>query len=359
MLILGIDAGELLLFALTAALGFALAKVGGLIAHLRRRADMPRRCRVYKSHHFDSTCWDDFKPRSSDVFIVTAYKSGTTWMQQIVAMLIWQGEDPPAPVAEISPWVDSRFGDRAEKMAMIEAQTHRRFLKSHLPADAMPYFPQGKYIYVARDGRDAFMSLHNHYENANDYWYATLNDAPGRAGPPLPRYDPETMSPPLLFDKWLSTGWETHNWEYDGWPWWSLFYNMSTWWEWRHKPNILMCHFANLKADLPAEMRRVAAFLQIPIDEARFPEMVRKCSFEYMRGIGETLAPAGGGCWDAPEGGQGSQVFFHKGSNRRWEGVLSAEQVARYEAAAKAKLTAECAHWLATGEMPSEGAKSK
>ena len=47
-------------------------------------------------------------------------------------------------------------------MARIEAQAHRRFLKNHLPFDGQPIYDEVKYIHVARDGRDACMSLHNH-----------------------------------------------------------------------------------------------------------------------------------------------------------------------------------------------------
>jgi aryl sulfotransferase len=353
---LKLDASEVLTFAVTALAGFLLAKVGGLLLHLHRRADMPRRTRVYSSHHFDSTNWNNFKPRDDDIFIATAYKSGTTFMQQIVAMLLWKGEDPPFSVSEESPWVDMGADDGKAKMAAIEAQTHRRFLKTHLPLTAMPYFPRAKYIYVGRDGRDAFMSLCNHWQMGNDNWYTALNDRPNRAGPPMPRYHPQTMTPASLFDRWLSEGWETHTWETDGWPWWSLFYNAATWWQFRDKANILHVHFSNLKKDLPGEMRRIAAFLEIPIDEERFPEQVRKCTFEYMKGNAEKgIAPAGGAFWHPPEGKEksgGAASFFHKGVNGRWKDVLSEEQVARYEEAVKAKLTPECAHWLATGEMP-------
>ena len=43
----------------------------------------------------------------------------------------------------------------------LEAQTHRRSMKSHMPFDALPYAKDVRYIHVARDGRDACMSYHN------------------------------------------------------------------------------------------------------------------------------------------------------------------------------------------------------
>ena len=53
-------------------------------------------------------------------------------------------------------------------MARLEAQAHRRFIKSHLPLDALPYFPQVRYIVVVRDPRDVFMSFWNHYSAMTD-----------------------------------------------------------------------------------------------------------------------------------------------------------------------------------------------
>jgi aryl sulfotransferase len=75
---------------------------------------------------------------------------GTTWMQQIVNLLIFQSPEP-RPLGELSPWLDNRIHLPIEVvLPKIEAQTHRRFLKSHLPLDALPIYDEVKYIHVAR-----------------------------------------------------------------------------------------------------------------------------------------------------------------------------------------------------------------
>ena len=51
-------------------------------------------------------------------------------------------------------------------MPLVEAQTHRRFLKTHLPVDALVFSEKAKYIYIGRDGRDVVWSLYNHHANA-------------------------------------------------------------------------------------------------------------------------------------------------------------------------------------------------
>ena len=62
-----------------------------------------------------------------------------------MAQLIFNGEED-LPVAEMSPWVDLRLPPKEVKMPMIEAQEHRRFLKTHLPVDALVFSPKAKYI---------------------------------------------------------------------------------------------------------------------------------------------------------------------------------------------------------------------
>src|SRR5690348_10669670 len=126
----------------------------------------PERTREYRNHHLDSTRWDRFNARDDDIVITTAYKAGTTWTQRIVAGLVFDGKALPAPLGELSPWIDARFIDPIETvLERVEAQRHRRFLKSHLAADGLRYFPEAKYIVVGRDTRDVFMSLFNHYSS--------------------------------------------------------------------------------------------------------------------------------------------------------------------------------------------------
>ena len=73
------------------------------------------------------------------------------------------------------------------KLPYVEAQTHRRFLKTHLPVDALVFSPRAKYLYIGRDGRDVVWSLYNHHANANQLWYDALNETPGRVGLPIER----------------------------------------------------------------------------------------------------------------------------------------------------------------------------
>ena len=118
----------------------------------------PVKTRELQNNHMDSTFWNDFVFRDDDIIIGTWAKAGTTWVQQILSQLIFNGEEG-LPVADMSPWIDLRIPPKEVKMPEVEAQTHRRFIKTHLPVDALIFSPKAKYIYIARDGRDVVWSL--------------------------------------------------------------------------------------------------------------------------------------------------------------------------------------------------------
>lgn len=289
---------------------------------------LPQKTREIHNHHMDSTVWNDFSFRDDDVVIGTYAKSGTTWTQQIVTQLVFRGAEG-VNVGEISPWVDMRLPEKSVKLAALEAQTHRRVLKTHLPVDALVFSEKAKYVYIGRDGRDVMWSMYNHHANGNEAYYAALNDTPGRVGPPIA---PPPADVRRYFLDWL---------EGDGYPFWSFWENIRTWWEIRELDNVLLLHFNDLKRDLPGKVRELAAFLEIELDDATFAKVVEHSSFDYMKRHAELVAPLGGAVWQG-----GGKTFIHKGTNGRWRDTLTAEDCARYEAKAVEELGEACAAWL-------------
>jgi len=294
---------------------------------------LPRKTREIHNHHFDSTIWNDFRFRDDDVIVATYGKSGTTWTQQILGQLLFGGAEGVA-VAEVSPWLDLRIPPKAMKLPAVEAQTHRRFLKTHLPVDALVFSPKAKYIFVARDGRDVAWSFYHHHANANDTWYAALNDTPGLVGEKIAR--PGVEEPAAYFRRWLAQ---------DGHPFWPFWEVIRSWWDIRGLPNVMLLHYAEMKADLPGSMRRIARFLDIAIDERSWDAIVSHCTFDYMKAHAAESAPLGGIFWDG-----GAETFINKGVNGRWRDLLSVEDVKAYEGRALKELGPDCAKWLATGE---------
>ena len=299
---------------------------------------MPVKKREMHSHHFDSTIWNNFAYRPDDIILASYAKSGTTWMQQILGQLIFAGAEG-LDLAGMSPWMDLRVPPKEVKLGMVEAQAHRRFLKTHLPVDALVFDDAAKYIYIARDGRDMVWSLHNHHMMANDNWYGALNDTPGLVGPPIGRPNPDVHQ---YFRDWLAN---------DGAPFWSYWDNVRSWWAIRDLPNVMIVHFADLKADLSGEIARIGDFLGIRQDAETTARIVDHCTFAYMKAHASEVTPLGGAFWDG-----GGDSFIHKGTNGRWRDVLTAADVAAYEAKALAELGPECADWLAVGARQSHPA---
>lgn len=292
---------------------------------------LPVKSREMHNHHMDSTVWNDIKFRDDDIIIATYAKSGTSWMQQIISQLIFDGQED-LPVAEMSPWVDLRVPPKEVKIPLIEAQTHRRFMKTHLPVDALKFSHKAKYLYIGRDARDVVWSMYNHHASANDLWYDTLNKTPGRIGPEIGQ---PAECAAAYFDNWLDN---------DGAPFWPFWENVRSWWAIRDLPNVKLVHFADLKRDLPGQVADIADFLDIEISDETMKTILHHCSFDYMKANAAATVPLGGAFWDG-----GAQAFIHKGTNGRWRDELDADVSRRYLEQARDELGADCARWLGDG----------
>jgi aryl sulfotransferase len=300
----------------------------------------PVRDRVYRNHHLDSRRWDHVALRPDDIVISTSYKTGTTWTQRIVSLLLFGAGPLPASLNQLSPWIDARFHGPVERVAALAgAQRHRRFLKSHLPLDALPFDERVKYLVVGRDGRDVFMSLWNHWGAYTDAIYGLLNGGEDFVGEPLARRPDDIHA---VFRDWVGRG--SFPWEHDGWPMWSHLYHAGSFWRFRHLPNVRLVHFADLKADLEGEMRGIAAFLGIDVPEAAWPARVAGATFEAMKRDAETLLPEQGIGFEG-----GARSFIHKGTNDRWRDVLEPAELAAYAAVVARAVPPDCAAWLEGG----------
>lgn len=282
----------------------------------------------------DSTRWDDFPFRDDDIVIATWAKSGTTWLQQIVGQLIFEGAEGVG-VGDIAPWLDMTLIPKEGIFSALDAQTHRRFIKTHLPANSLVIAPKAKYLYVARDGRDAIWSAYNHHANLTEELIELADALPGAEDYQWgPRPDDIRQYFHQLLDR-------------DSNPWWPFWPHIQSWWEIRELPNVLLLHFNNLKADLPGEMRRIASFLDIEVDESLWPMQVEHCTFEYMKEHAPVVVATLGELFVG-----GGKTFIHKGTNGRWRDTLTSAELEKYEKIASENLTADCARWLATGETP-------
>jgi len=301
----------------------------------------PPRTRHYQNAVMNSAKWDAFVPRPDDIIITTSYKAGTTWLQAICAALVFQQPEPPVAQDELTPWFDSNFAPLDVVVNQIAGLKHRRYLKTHCPLDAIRFFEEVKYIFVGRDGLDVFMSMWNHWNNMNPETMAALNTAPDMQGQKLP--DPPA-SINAAFDDWLRRG--SEDWEQDGYPFWSHLHHAKSWWDYKQLPNILFVHFSDLLATPDREIRRISKYLDIPVNEDIWPDLLHGVSFDAMKANALKMAPgATHGAW------KDNANFFHKGTNRRWEDVLTTAQVEEYAQLSARQLTPDLDQWLRNGRQ--------
>jgi aryl sulfotransferase len=292
--------------------------------------------RPYRTAFFDNRRWAGFEPRPGDVFVCTPAKCGTTWMQAIIASLLWPDGDPPGPILDLSPWLEFEADPIDEVLARLAAQRHRRFVKTHTPADGIPFFPEAKYVFVARDGRDAFMSMCNHLERFKDDVREGLNARVAHEGVmQMPPWDGDVHG---FFAVWL--------------PMLGLLEHVATFWEHRRDPNVLLVHYNDLKADLAGEMRRVADFLDVAVPAAKWPAVVERCTFASMQARGEEI----GRFERFFEGG--AKSFLFKGTNGRWRDVLTPEELAAYASRVAEVLPPAAGVWLERGRHAADPRES-
>ncbi len=286
----------------------------------------------YVSPEEDSGRWNGFRFRNGDIVISTRSKSGTTWLQMICALLIFQTPDPPAPLSTISPWFD-RLTTRKEDLELrLEAQQHRRFIKTHTPLDGIPIVDSVTYIVVARNPLDMAVSLYHQGNNLNRERIRQLMGHPQPSDPPKPR-------PPL--HDWL-LGWidneASHLEEMDSVR--GVMWHLSDAWRRRDRPNVILVHYDDLLRDLPGEMRRLAIRLNIEVPEAAWPGLVEAATFESMRSKADRLAPGTSGTLKDPS------AFFRRGASGAGLEVLTHREVAHYQDRIARLAPTELLNWL-------------
>lgn len=282
--------------------------------------EYPIRTQTRLTERHDSTRWDRYVPRNGDAVVATYPKCGTTWMEHIVLNLFHYGRTIP-PIKQVAPWIELRKqrgnGDSEqpiqEVVDMLERQRHRRQMKTHLPLDHLPYHKEVRYLVVARDARDACMSMYNHAwalgwieddKDVREYWAEWIEDAG-----------------PKLFDYY------------------------EQWWKYRHFDNILMVHFSDLKLDPKREIRRVAVFLETEATDNVLDAVTEATTFSSMKKNATALM----GEMSSWKGG--ADTFIHKGTNGRWRDELREEDLALYEPVASRSASPDCRAWLEGGKI--------
>jgi aryl sulfotransferase len=271
--------------------------------------------RRYVSDEEDSDRWQRFPFREGDVVVSTRSKSGTTWVQQMCLVLLHGTPDLPAPLGDLSPWVDWLTIAEDELVARLAAQPGRRVVKTHTPLDGVVIDPRATYLVVVRDPLDMAVSLYHQGDNLDRERVAELTGRP-YAGP--------VTRPPL--QEWLR-GWTLR--ETD--PMVSMdslqgvVHHTADAADRRDDRQVLIVRYEELVDDLDGRMRWLAERLGVSVDPAVWPTLVDAATFASMRADAAARTPDRRGILRDPA------AFFRRGRPGAGREVLAPADVAAYE----------------------------
>ncbi|MFB9543959.1 sulfotransferase domain-containing protein [Micromonospora sagamiensis] len=289
----------------------------------------------YRSSEEDSSRWLAFPLRRGDIVISTRSKSGTTWMQMICALLVFQTADLPAPLAQLSPWLDWLTAPQRQVCDRLAAQQHRRFIKTHTPLDGIPIEPDVSYIVVARHPLDMAVSLYHQSDNIDRERVRQLTGEPQSSIAPPARPDLHSW-----LVRWTERDCDPQE-ALDSLP--GVLWHLTDAWRRRREPNVLLVHYDDLLADLEGQMRRIAAWLGIDVPAERWATLVEAATFAAMRERAQVLVP------DALGVLKDHQAFFRKGRSGAGQALLSTEELSRYHRRVAEMAPADLLAWLHRG----------
>ncbi len=263
--------------------------------------------RRYRGSVTDPDRWEHVRLREGDVIVCTPAKAGTTWTQTMVAMLLKGTTELPEALTRISPWVEASFQPAEDVFPDFEAQTGRRVVKSHTPADGIPVFEGVHFIAVARHPLDILLSIRKHIANRS-----TIDDHPMKA--PLEdslafflSHDPGTDD--VDSDALISS--TSHY----------LAARSGLW------PDALVLNYADMKRDHLGTVERLNAHLGTERDPEFLARVVAASDFGAMKKDASKFIPEGGsGLW------RDENAFFAKGKSGGWRDEFSGDQLAAFEA---------------------------
>ncbi|WP_323766957.1 sulfotransferase domain-containing protein [Antarctobacter sp.] len=278
--------------------------------------------RDYVDELTDSRRWAVFQPREGDIVVSTPPKSGTTWTQGILAMLIAADPLVDAQTSMKSPWIDISFRDITEVMGRLDAQDHRRQVKTHTPFDGIPFWPQLRYITVYRHPIDVHLSYRKHVANMS-FDFAT-------------GFYPDDLSEGFRF---FLEGDHIDAVSLD-----SILTHYRETLAREPRENILRLHYADMIRDLPSAVSRIANHVGIDLPEALTSAITHAATFDSMKANAHRFTPSAG-----QEFWRSDAEFFNTATSNKWEGKLTPDDLAAYDARLAAALSAEDRRWLEWG----------
>jgi hypothetical protein len=190
----------------------------------------------------------DFRPRPTDIIISPFGKCGTTWLQQTFHTLRTRGDMDFDDISRVVPWIETSRVLGLDLEAPQRAEP--RGFKSHLSYDVMP--KGARYVVSLRDPRDALVSMYRFAEG----WF----------------FEPGNIAISDFAQTWLlDRGDRADYWRH-----------LTTWWEQRDNPDVMLLSYEHMTADPVGAVRRLAAFCDIPLDDDLLALTLERSSLAFM-----------------------------------------------------------------------------
>ena len=241
----------------------------------------------------------EFAIQNDDIFVVTFPRSGTTWTEQIVHLLINHGEQGDKILTEAVPWLETLPHHPNGFHGVLKEMRGRRLFTSHLPFPLMPYNKNSnaKYIYVARNPKDVAISFYFHDQSKGGYQGT---------------WDEHFQ---LFMDGKLTFG--------------SYFDHVLPWWKAsKDNDNILFLKYEDMKKEHARHVAKIGSFLGLQTDFTLIEKIVTMSSFQSMSSNTNTNFE-----WIPQK--EGVPGHFRKGEIGDWKNHFTEIQNQRLEAAYK------------------------
>lgn len=264
--------------------------------------------RIYSGAELRPERWASWVPNKGDILVCTPSKSGTTWTQTILAMLVHGGTKLPAKLPVLSPWVDADLGIPADEVAKaLAAQEGRRVVKTHTPADGFPIWEGVTVIAVYRHPLDVFFSLRKHVSNMR-----AVGDSSMYAWP-VPRSIRAYVGSPS----------EVTNFDQDNLMCLTTHFAQTV--LSGRLPDLKLFHYSDMVRDGRRTVEALAAAAGINADASVIDAVTKATAFGAMKVNAADYAPAGGTGYFKSDA-----QFFDSASSGKWDGQLSEEELALY-----------------------------
>ena len=256
----------------------------------------------------------DFRLRGGDLFIATFPKSGTTWTRQIVRLILNDGEDDGKILSKSSPWLSAvgKVGPhpQAISLATVAVMPSPRVFFDHAPYGMMPgglpNASPAKYIYVARNPKDAMVSYYYHHLSGK-----RLFDFSGTWDVFFSLF----LTGKICFGSW--------------------FEHVLEWWKHKDDPNVLFLKYEDMKKDHPGAVRAIAEFIGCDLKPDVVNKIVKESTIDRMKANPNTNFS-----WVSPTMYAIKEInpFVRKGIVGDWKNHFTAEQSAKFDAVYQEKM---------------------